>query len=95
MKEKIYTIPVNDAFDSESECPFCTLGQKLEKEVLDYVMGPSYMEEDVREQTDLMGFCKEHYRQMLAAGNRLGVAIMLKTHIKKNQILTPMLMRIY
>ena len=83
MKEKIYTIPVNDAFDSGGECPFCTLGQKLEKEVLDYVMGPSYMEEDVREQTDLMGFCKEHYRQMLAAGNRLGVVIMLKTHIKK------------
>lgn len=83
MKEKIYTIPVNDAFNAGGECPFCTLKKKLEKEVLDYVMGPSYMEEDVREQTDLMGFCKEHYRQMLEAGNRLGVALMLKTHIQK------------
>lgn len=83
MKEKIYTIPVNDAFGNPGECPFCTLNKKLEAEILDYIMGPSYMEEDVRSETDRLGFCKEHYRQMLGAGNRLGLALMLETHIKK------------
>lgn len=83
MKEKLYTIPVNEAFDNAGECGFCTLHKKLEKEILDYVMGPSYMEEDIREEMDKMGFCKDHYRQMFLAGNRLGVALMLQSHLKK------------
>lgn len=83
MKEKLYTIPVNEAFDDAGECGFCALNKKLEAEILDYVMGPSYMEEDVRQDMDKMGFCKEHYRQMFGAGNRLGVALMLKSHLAK------------
>ena len=83
MKEKLYTIPVNEAFDQPGECGFCALHRKLEKEILDYVMGPSYMEEDIRQEMDKAGFCKEHYRQMFAAGNRLGVALMLQSHLKK------------
>ena len=32
MQEKIYTIPVNEAFEqSGDECPFCFLYKKLEK----------------------------------------------------------------
>lgn len=83
MKEKIYTIPINDAFDAESECPFCVLKQKLEDDVLNYILGPSYMEEDTREQTDKLGFCSMHYHRMFSAGNRLGLAMILKTHIQK------------
>ena len=30
MKEQIYTIPLNEAFDKDSECPFCELQKKLE-----------------------------------------------------------------
>lgn len=30
MKEKIYTIPVNDAFDKDCECPLCAMYQELE-----------------------------------------------------------------
>lgn len=83
MKEKLYTIPVNEAFDRGGECPFCNLQKKLESDILNYVLGPSYMEEDVRGETDRLGFCKEHYRQMFQAGNRLGLALMLDTHLKK------------
>ena len=28
MKEKIYTIPVNDAFDKDCECPLCAMYQE-------------------------------------------------------------------
>lgn len=83
MREKLYTIPVNEAFDQDGECPFCALDKKLEGEILNYVLGSSYMEEDVREETDKLGFCKEHYRQMFGAGNRLGLALMVDTHVKK------------
>lgn len=83
MKEKLYTIPVNEAFEKDDECAFCVLTEKLEDDILNYILGPSYMEEDVRENTDKMGFCKGHYRQMYQAQNRLGVALMVDTHLKK------------
>ncbi len=82
MKEKIYTIPVNEAFDQPGECGFCVLHRKLEQEILAYVTGPAYMEEDVRGEMDRMGFCPDHYRQLYTSGNRLGVALMLQTRLK-------------
>ena len=48
MKEKIYTIPVNDAFDKDCECPLCAMYQELENNAVEYAMGPSYMEDDIR-----------------------------------------------
>ncbi len=83
MKEKIYTIPVNEAFDDPGECPFCKLYEKLERGILDYILGPSYMEEDIREETNKYGFCKHHYEKMFHGGNHLGVALMVSTHLKK------------
>lgn len=83
MKEKIYTIPVNDAFSADCECPFCELQKKLESNILDYVLGPSYMEEDVRSETDKHGFCKYHYSKLFHAQNRLGAALIVNTHLKK------------
>lgn len=82
MKEELYTIPVNEAIEQDSECLFCTLNKKLENDILNYILGPSYMEEDIRSETDKIGFCREHYRQMYAAQNRLGVALMIDTHLK-------------
>lgn len=81
MKEQIYTIPVNDGFDADGECPFCTMHDKLECDALDYTLGPSYMEQDVRDITNEKGFCREHYRMMYGAQNRLGLALMVSTHM--------------
>lgn len=81
MKEQIYTIPVNDGFEADGECPFCAMRGKLERDVLDYVLGPSYMEQDVRDVTNEKGFCTEHYKMMYDAQNRLGLALMVSTHM--------------
>lgn len=83
MKEKIYTIPVNDAFDSQCECPICVMYQTLEDNAVDYTMGPSYMEDDVRSMTDRLGFCKRHIKQVYDKDNRLGMAWVMKTHLDK------------
>ncbi|MBQ2745770.1 MAG: hypothetical protein IJF37_09205 [Lachnospiraceae bacterium] len=80
MAEQLYTIPVNDAFDTDCECPVCAMYIKLENDALDYTLGPSYMEEDVRAMTDKVGFCKEHAKKMYERGNRLGMALMYQTH---------------
>lgn len=82
MKEELYTIPVNEALEQDGECLFCTLNKKLESDILNYILGPSYMEEDIRAETDKLGFCKKHYSQMYGEQNRLGVALMASTHLK-------------
>lgn len=83
MKEQLYTIPVNDAFRSDCECPVCALHQELEQNAIDYTMGPSYMEDDNRAMTDKLGFCRHHIRMLYGQKNRLGLALMLKTHTDK------------
>lgn len=83
MKEQLFTIPVNDAFRTDCECPVCKLYADLEKESIDFVMGPSYMEDDVRMETNEIGFCSYHIRQMYQYQNRLGLALMLHTHMKR------------
>ena len=85
MKEKIYTIPLMDAFRAEDECPFCFIERSLEQHALDFTLGSgaSYMEDDIRAETDKMGFCRDHYKKMFDYGNRLGAGLILNTHFKK------------
>ncbi len=83
MAEQLYTIPVNDAFDADCECPLCLMAKDLEKAAIEFTMGPSYMEDDNREKTDKLGFCPKHIKMMYANKNKLGVALMLNTHMNK------------
>lgn len=85
MKEQLYTIPLMDAFRAEDECPFCFVERKLEEHTLDFVLGSgsSYMEDDVRAETDSCGFCRAHYKKMYEYGNRLGAGLIMKTHFQK------------
>ena len=85
MKEQLYTIPLMDALRADEECPFCFIRRNLEQHAIDFTLGPgaSYMEDDIRAQTDKAGFCREHYRQMFVYGNRLGSALIMETHLKK------------
>jgi hypothetical protein len=82
MKEKIYTIPVNEAFSSDCECPFCQLQNKLEQEQIEYTLGASLMEPDCRLITNDKGFCTKHYESLFASKlNSLGLGLILETHL--------------
>ena len=83
MAEQLYTIPVNDAFAADCECPLCLMTKELEQNAIEFTMGPSYMEDDNREVTDKLGFCPKHIKMMYADKNKLGVALMLNTHMNK------------
>lgn len=83
MKEKIYAIPVNDAFNSGCECAVCRMYKTLEDDAVAYTMGPSYMEDDIRMQTDKTGFCEKHMQMIYTSGNKLGISLILKTHFDK------------
>ena len=82
MKEQLYTIPVNDAFNEPCECPLCKIYDKLEQESINFMLGPSYMEDDIRMETNKTGFCTKHIKQLYDRQNRLGIALMLHTHMK-------------
>lgn len=83
MAEQLYTIPVNDAFEADCECPVCLMNKELEQNAIEYTMGPSYMEDDNRAMTDKLGFCSHHVKMLYADKNKLGLALMLKTHTDK------------
>jgi len=82
MKEKIYTIPLNEAVNAHDECPFCYIERAVEQDLMDFCLGAgsSYMEADIREATDKAGFCRAHFKKMFDYENTLGSAWILKTH---------------
>jgi hypothetical protein len=82
MKEKIYTIPVHDAYNAGTGCPLCTLEQTLTDELLAYFLGPALMEPEVRITTNARGFCHEHWRGLYnREENRLGLGLIMHTHL--------------
>ena len=81
MKESIYTIPISEVFEPKDGCPLCRLRETLEQRAVEYILGAAMMEPDVREETNRLGFCIEHYRQMLARKNRLQMALTMQTRL--------------
>lgn len=90
MAEKLYTIPVNEAFDRSLEdpacgCPFCTLYTQLENRELDSTLGAAMMEPDIRIKMNHEGFCRAHYDMMLNRPNKLSLALILESHLSEEK----------
>mgnify|MGYP000131609329 CR=1 FL=1 len=83
MKEQIYTIPVNEVYDTDCECPLCELEKKLEKETLDYALGAAMMEPEFRIESNEKGFCNHHYSMLFGMSNKLALSLVLDTHLEE------------
>ena len=81
MREDITSIPISEVFEPRDGCPICRMRDMLEKRVAEYITGAAMMEPDVRIETNRLGFCIDHYRLILKQRNRLGVALMLESHL--------------
>lgn len=81
MKEKLYTIPINDAFREDCECPLCAMHRQLEEDALRLTMA-GYMVDDQRMESNQTGFCEKHIKMLLTRQDKLGVALMLNTHME-------------
>lgn len=79
MVESIYTIPLTEAIDEETACPFCYLESKLEKEQIDYALGAAMMEPDFRILSNEKGYCRHHIGMMARAMRALPLALVLDT----------------
>ncbi len=82
MHERIYTIPVNTAFEQHDDCPFCLLYKQLEGTEIDLITGASMMEPDVRIRTNEMGFCRHHFDLMYENQKRLSLALTIQSHLE-------------
>ncbi|MBE6916170.1 MAG: hypothetical protein E7471_06025 [Ruminococcaceae bacterium] len=81
MRERNYTIPINEAYDAYDGCPVCRLYRKLEEDSVGYVMGAAMMEPDVRIETNRLGFCTKHFIQMQAVQKKLSLALILESYL--------------
>jgi hypothetical protein len=84
MKETIYTIPVNEAFDKGTECAVCELEKDLESSNVGFVTGPALMEPGVRMEMNKKGFCRRHYTDLLGSQkNILGLSLILTSRYEE------------
>ena len=81
MKEKIYTIPITESYEQDSECPFCFIEKNLENDAVSYALGAAMMEPDYRIISNDKGYCNKHFSMMLSQPNKLSLALVLETHI--------------
>ncbi len=81
MRADITNIPISDVFDPKEGCPICRMRNLLEQRMAEYITGAAMMEPDVRIETNRLGFCYDHFRLILKQRNRLGVALMLESHL--------------
>ncbi len=79
MVETIYTIPLTEALDENSDCPFCFLEEKLEREQIEYALGAAMMEPDFRILSNEKGYCHNHIGMMARAKKALPLALVLDT----------------
>ena len=84
MKETIYTIPLNEAYDEPCECPLCVIESRLEKEAIEYALGAAMMEPDYRVESNDKGYCRKHFEMMFQKPNKLSLALVMETLVAEN-----------
>jgi hypothetical protein len=83
MKYELETIPILEAFNAATECPFCYLKQKVEQDFVQFFLGGSVMQPDIRGIVNELGFCGKHNAMLFKGGNKLGLALMTHTHLRQ------------
>ncbi len=79
MIESIYTIPLTEAMEQDTPCMFCFLEEKLEREQIEYALGPAMMEPDFRILSNEKGYCRHHAEMMVRAKAALPLALVNDT----------------
>lgn len=84
MKYKLETIPVWDAFEKGSECPFCLLEREAEERYVDFFLGSSVMAPEMRVQVNAAGFCRSHYPMLFETRkNRHSLGLVTHTRFRE------------
>jgi hypothetical protein len=79
---KLEISKVHDAYAAPGECPLCVLLRDAEAVYLASFQHSRVMEPNVRVQTNSDGFCPDHARKLYVGENKLGLALVLHTHLQ-------------
>ena len=79
MQYQIQTMPIWDAYRSNDGCPLCKIYADREKRLVGQYLAENVMDPDFRTESNRIGFCAEHIKQMYAGQNKLGLALQLET----------------
>ncbi|NSW89343.1 MAG: hypothetical protein HPY74_01450 [Firmicutes bacterium] len=80
MKEKIYTIPLWDAFRNATECPLCEIEAKIEKKYIDNLFSEHdaiIMDTAFNKEITNYTFCNSHFKQLYEYPDKLGLALIV------------------
>jgi hypothetical protein len=80
---KLEISKVHDAYAAGGECPLCALVEGAEESYLRSFQHSRVMEPNVRVKTNEQGFCPDHYRKLYQGENKLGLALVLHTHLQE------------
>ena len=72
---------VHDAYESPGECPLCALLDRVESNYVESFRSGRGMEPTVRTRTNRVGFCPAHMRRLYAGEGKLGLALVMHTHL--------------
>ena len=79
---KLEISKVHDAYARGGECPLCDLEEGAESTYLKSFQHSRVMEPNVRVQTNRMGFCPAHFRKLYDGENKLGLGLVVHTHLR-------------
>ena len=78
MKQKIYEIPIWDAYAIENcECPICSIEKKVEDQFIETLFTEMVMDVNLNPQlTSSFRFCHEHFEKLYKYPDKCGLAIL-------------------
>ena len=82
MKYHIDTIPVWDALKEDCECLICSIENNLEEKYVDFYLGDSVMQPDIRQKINKIGFCNKHYEMMYSRTKKLPLGLACYTRLE-------------
>ena len=80
---KLEISKVHDAYGQGAECPLCFLMDGAERTILHSFQHSRVMEPNVRVKTNDVGFCPEHLGKLYQGENKLGLGLVILTHLEE------------
>jgi hypothetical protein len=74
---------IHDAYKEGGPCPLCACMEGVERSYLLSFQGSRVMEPNVRVKTNESGFCPNHYQSLYIGENKLGLGLVVHTHLKE------------
>lgn len=83
MKQKIYDIPIWDAYEIENiECPLCEVEKKMENSFMDVLFDDMLMTPYFAVKLQQYTFCREHFRKLYIYKDKLGLALIVNNFLQ-------------